>query len=199
MELIKSVFAYDNSFPFQFNLIFSSLIFNDSSPSYSMIPQTHKVHLFQTINHLTRYRRRVSVDFNWPEWRGKISWIIRRLHVARAAFFILDKRWTLPRYDRAPECGATGVTSTVYANRICDRLIRREEISFPLPISFQRRFDRVEEDSPPPPPSVAKVATSYAVAFDFASNSEKVRPNRLSIADRWFLFGSRSTNFTRFW
>lgn len=45
-----------------------------------------KVHLFQTINHLTRYKRRVSVDFNWPEWRGKISWIIRRLHVASSIF-----------------------------------------------------------------------------------------------------------------
>lgn len=37
MELIKSVFAYDNSFLLQFNLIFSNLIFNDSSLA---IPQT---------------------------------------------------------------------------------------------------------------------------------------------------------------
>lgn len=67
-------------------------------------------------------------------------------------FFILDKSWTLPRYDRAPECGATGVTGTATTfMQIASVIVNAPRgKSFPLPISFQRRFDRVEEDPLPP-------------------------------------------------
>lgn len=118
-------------------------------------------------------------------------------------FFILDKSWTLPRYDRAPECGATGVTGTATTfMQIASVIVNAPRgKSFPLPISFQRRFDRVEED--PLPPSVTKVALWRIRLRDFEFRC-KLRPNRSSIAVRrtmiiWIAFDEISHDSGNGW
>lgn len=112
-------------------------------------------------------------------------------------FFILDKSWTLPRYDRAPECGATGVTGTATTfMQIASVIVNAPRgKSFPLPISFQRRFDRVEEDPLPPLLPLRKWRCGgfgYAISNSDA-NYGRIAP-RSRFDERW-LFGSRSTKF----
>lgn len=67
--------------------------------------------------------------------------------------------------------------------------------SFPLPISFQRRFDRVEEDPLPPLLPLRKWRCGgfgYAISNSDA-NYGRIAP-RSRFDERW-LFGSRSTKF----
>lgn len=133
-------------------------------------PRVHKIYLFQTNDSLQKTR---IVDFNWSKWRGKISWIIRRLRLTGEEFFILDKRWTLPRYDRAPECGATGVTGTAMTFMQIASVI----VNTPRGNRFHSRFPFKEDSiasrrilSSPLPPLLplrkwrASLRRSYAVA-----------------------------------
>lgn len=166
-------------------------------------PRVHKIYLFQTIDSLQKTR---IVDFNWSKWRGKISWIIRRLRLTGEEFFILDKRWTLPRYDRAPECGATGVTGTAMTFMQIASVI----VNTPRGNRFHSRFPFKEDSiasrrilSSPLPPLLplrkwrASLRRSYAVArfrVEFRCKYGRIA-SRSRFVDRWFLFGSRSTKF----
>lgn len=165
--------------------------------------RVHKIYLFQTNDSLQKTR---IVDFNWSKWRGKISWIIRRLRLTGEEFFILDKRWTLPRYDRAPECGATGVTGTAMTFMQIASVI----VNTPRGNRFHSRFPFKEDSiasrrilSSPLPPLLplrkwrASLRRSYAVArfrVEFRCKYARIA-SRSRFVDRWFLFGSRSAKF----